>query len=68
MFQTPEQVAGKLLRVIERKSPEYKQDRSLDACLVDCFLTRFVPWRLKVTMNRRLFRLSSGPKVAGASA
>lgn len=59
MFQTAEQVAAKLLRVVEKKRPAYQQDLSVDACFVNRFLGRFAPWWLKATMNRRTFRLTS---------
>ncbi len=65
MFQTPEQVAAKLLRVVEKARPAYQQDLSPDACFVNRFLGRFAPWWLKATMNRRTFRLTS---VAAAAA
>ena len=61
-FQTPEQVAQKLLRVVETKRPRFKYELATDACFVDRFLARFVPWTLKVAMNRRTFRLSSGTR------
>ena len=60
MFQTPEQVARKLLRIVEAKRPRFRYELSTDACIVDVFVARFVPWSLKVAMNRSMFRLSSG--------
>jgi NAD(P)-dependent dehydrogenase (short-subunit alcohol dehydrogenase family) len=58
MFQSAEKVAQKLFRVVEKKRPSFKYDLSLDACVVDQFVARFLPWRLKATMNRRIFRLN----------
>jgi NAD(P)-dependent dehydrogenase (short-subunit alcohol dehydrogenase family) len=58
-FQTPEQVAKKLLRIVETKRPRYKYELAPDACIVDRFIARFLPWTLKVAMNRSTFRLSS---------
>lgn len=57
MFQTPEQVAAKLLRVVEQKRPAYHQPLSTDACFVNRYLSRFAPWGLKTAMNRRIFNL-----------
>jgi NAD(P)-dependent dehydrogenase (short-subunit alcohol dehydrogenase family) len=59
MFQTAEHVAAKFLRVVEKKRPAYQQDLSPDACFVNRFQSRFAPWRLKTTMNRLTFRLTS---------
>ena len=59
-FQTPEQVAKKLLRVVEARRPRFKYELAADACFVDRFLARFVPWTLKVALNRSTFRLASG--------
>ena len=58
--RTPEQVAQKLLRTIEAKRPRFKYDLSTDACLVNRFIAPFFPWKAKVAMNRRTFRLRSG--------
>lgn len=58
LFRSPAQVAAKLLQVIEKKRPAYAQDLAPDACFVNRFLTRFMPWGLKAAMNRRIFRLS----------
>lgn len=60
MFQTPEQVARKLLPIVEAKRPRFRYELATDACIVDVFVARFVPWFLKVAMNRSTFRLSSG--------
>src|SRR6202453_687586 len=48
MWQTPEQVPRKLLRVIEAKRPRYHVDLAQDAWFVNNFLARFFPWALKV--------------------
>jgi NAD(P)-dependent dehydrogenase (short-subunit alcohol dehydrogenase family) len=67
-FQTPEQVAKKLLRIVETKRPRFRYELAADACVVDMFLARFVPWKLKVAMNRSTFHLSSGqPRLLNAA-
>jgi NAD(P)-dependent dehydrogenase (short-subunit alcohol dehydrogenase family) len=58
IFRTPEQVAARLAAIVGQRRPAYKQELSLDACFVDRFLSRFVPWGMKVAMNRRMFRLT----------
>ena len=65
MFQTPEQVAARLLRVVEQKRPAFQQTLSADACFVNRYLSRFAPWGLKAAMNRRIFNL---PAAAHARA
>ena len=60
LFQTPEQAAKKLLRIVDTKRPRFKYDLSTDACVVNRFIARFVPWTLKVAMNRSMFHLSNG--------
>ncbi len=61
-FQKPEQVARKLLRILETKRPSYKYDLAADAWFVDRFISRFFPWSLKVAMNRNMFHLSKGKR------
>jgi NAD(P)-dependent dehydrogenase (short-subunit alcohol dehydrogenase family) len=60
LFPTPEQVARKLLRILETKRPDFKYELSVDACIMNKFIARFLPWRLKVAMNRSIFRLPDG--------
>lgn len=68
MFQTPEQTAKKLLRIVDTKRPRFKYDLSADACIVNRYIARFLPWTLKVAMNRRVFRLpNTTPRTLGAS-
>lgn len=64
MFQTPGTVAAKLLRVVEKKRPPFKYNLAPDACVVDRFVARFLPWSLKAAMNRRIFRLTGHPVLA----
>jgi len=59
-FQTPEQAAKKLLGIVDTKRPRFKYDLSTDACVVNRFIARFVPWTLKVAMNRSMFHLPNG--------
>src|ERR1700677_4250899 len=68
LFQTPEQVARKLLRIVEAKRPKYAYDLAPDACLVNRFISRFLPWCLKVAMNRSTFHLSEGTRRQLAAA
>lgn len=58
LFPTPEKVALKLFRIIEKKRPSFKYNLAPDATFVDRVVAR-LPWGLKVAMNRRLFRLNA---------
>ena len=58
LFPTPEKVALKLFRIIEKKQPSFKYNLAPDASLVDRVISR-LPWGLKVAMNRSLFRLNT---------
>ncbi len=33
-----------------------------DACIVNRFVSRFLPWSIKAAMNRRIFRLEPIPQ------
>jgi NAD(P)-dependent dehydrogenase (short-subunit alcohol dehydrogenase family) len=57
LFLEPGQVAAKLLRIVGMARPSFRQNLSADAWLVDRVLTRWVPWCLRVKMNRRMFLL-----------
>ncbi len=43
-FPEPAQVAAKLVGIVESARPSFRQNLALDACFVDRFLTRWVPW------------------------
>ncbi len=59
ILQEAQQLAEKLVRVVEEKRPRYKYNLSFDACLMDVFVARYFPWFFKVLLNRRMFRLQS---------
>ena len=56
-FLTPEQVANKLFRIVQTKRPKFKHNLALDAKVVDALLTRFIPFRWRAALNRRMFKL-----------
>lgn len=60
MLATPEKVAHKLYRIVERPKPRFKNHLTIDASLVDTVLSR-LPWRAKVAMNTRMYRLDRAP-------
>lgn len=57
MLRTAEQVATSLVRIVETKRPRFSYKLSIDAKLVDGFVTRFLPFRLRARMNRSMYRL-----------
>ncbi len=57
LFGEPAQVAARLFTVVESTRPAFRQNLSPDACFVDRFLTRWVPWSVRVAINRRMFHL-----------
>ena len=57
-FPTAEEVAMKVLKVIETKEPKFKYNLAMDAKIVDKFLTKFIPFRWRVAMNKNMFKLN----------
>ena len=57
MLSTPAQVAGKITAIIEARKPRFRYNLSLDAKVVDGIVARFLPFRVKAAMNRRMYRL-----------
>lgn len=61
-FPTPEDIAGKLYKIIETKKPGFKYNMAMDAKIVDNVLTKFVPFCLRAAMNRKIFNLKTNKK------
>lgn len=61
MLATPEKVARKLHRVIDKPKPRFKYNLAIDATIIDRVVTR-LPWSARVAMNTRMYKLkSAGP-------
>ncbi|MEU8825384.1 SDR family NAD(P)-dependent oxidoreductase [Streptomyces sp. NPDC048636] len=58
MLATPEKVAHKLRRIVDKPKPRFKNHLGVDASLVDHVMTR-LPWAARVAMNNRMYKLSS---------
>jgi NAD(P)-dependent dehydrogenase (short-subunit alcohol dehydrogenase family) len=58
MLATPEKVARKLYRVIDKPRPRFKYNLAIDASLIDKVMTR-LPWSARVAMNTRMYKLAS---------
>jgi short-subunit dehydrogenase len=56
VLATPEQVARKLLRIVEKPRPRFRNHLGIDASIVDRVMTR-LPWAARVAMNTRMYRL-----------
>lgn len=57
-FPTPEEIAKKVLKIIEVKEPKFKYNLAIDAIIVDKIMTKFIPFRWRVAMNKRMFKLN----------
>jgi NAD(P)-dependent dehydrogenase (short-subunit alcohol dehydrogenase family) len=57
-FQTPEDIAAKLFKIAEAKTPKFKYHLAMDAVIVDKFMTKFIPFSWRVAMNKRMFKLN----------
>ncbi|MEV4629806.1 SDR family NAD(P)-dependent oxidoreductase [Micromonospora sp. NPDC049523] len=57
LLGTPEQVAAKLLRLVETRRPGLRYDLTPDAKPIDGFVTRLLPLRGRAEMNPRMYRL-----------
>ncbi len=60
MLSTPERVAGKLLRIVNKRKPRYKNNLAIDAALIDNVMTR-LPRSVRVAMNNRMYQLDKHP-------
>jgi len=56
LLATPEKVARRLHRIVDRRKPRFKNHLSIDASLIDNVMTR-LPWAARVAMNTRMYRL-----------
>jgi hypothetical protein len=58
MLRTPDQVAGKIVAIIEARKPRFRYNLSPDAKVVDWIVARLFPFRAKAAMNKRMYRLN----------
>ena len=59
MLLTPEQVARKIAKIVDARKPRFQYNLALDAKVVDGIVTRFVPFRMRAALNRRMYRLEA---------
>jgi NAD(P)-dependent dehydrogenase (short-subunit alcohol dehydrogenase family) len=58
MLASPDKVARRLHRIVEKPRPRFKYSLSLDANLVDKVMSR-LPWAARVAMYTRMYRLDT---------
>jgi NAD(P)-dependent dehydrogenase (short-subunit alcohol dehydrogenase family) len=56
---TPEQAARKIAKIVDTRKPRFKYDLAFDAKVVDGIVTRFLPFRVRAALNRRMYRLDA---------
>ncbi len=57
MLLSAEQAAAKIAAIVDARKPRYKYNLSVDAKVVDGFVTRFLPFAARAALNRRMYRL-----------
>ncbi|MCW2524094.1 MAG: short-chain dehydrogenase/reductase [Frankiales bacterium] len=55
--RTPAQVADKIVKIVDTGKPRFKYNLAADAKVVDGLVTRFLPFRARAALNRRMYRL-----------
>lgn len=57
-FPTADEIAAKLLKIVDSRKPGFKYNLAMDAMIVDKILTRIIPFSWRVAMNKRIFKLN----------
>lgn len=57
-FLKPENIANKLFKIIETKSPKFKYNLAMDAKIMEGFLRRFLPFGWRKAMFKRMYNLN----------
>jgi NAD(P)-dependent dehydrogenase (short-subunit alcohol dehydrogenase family) len=58
MLLSPEQAAARIAAIVDARIPRYKYNLSVDAKVIDGFVTRLLPFKARTRMNRRMYRLN----------
>jgi NAD(P)-dependent dehydrogenase (short-subunit alcohol dehydrogenase family) len=58
MLLSPEQAAAKIAAIVAARKPRYKYDLAPDAKIIDHVVTRFLPFRARAAMTRRMYQLN----------
>ena len=67
MLLTPEQAARRIAKIVDAPKPRFQYNLALDAKVVDGIVTRFVPFRIRAALNRRMYHLDSAEQVRPGS-
>ena len=59
MLLTPEQASRKIARIVDARKPRFKYNLAIDAKIVDGIVSRFVPFRIRAALNRRMYHLGA---------
>jgi NAD(P)-dependent dehydrogenase (short-subunit alcohol dehydrogenase family) len=59
MLLTPEQAARKIATIVDARKPRFQYNLAIDAKIVDGIVTRFLPFRIRAALNRRMYRLDA---------
>jgi NAD(P)-dependent dehydrogenase (short-subunit alcohol dehydrogenase family) len=57
MLASSVQVAGRIATIVETRKPRFKYNLSIDAKVIDGLVTRLLPFRVRASINRRMYRL-----------
>jgi NAD(P)-dependent dehydrogenase (short-subunit alcohol dehydrogenase family) len=71
MLLTPAQAAGKIAAIVETHKPRFQYNLAIDAKLVDSVVARWLPFRVRAAINRRMYRLNKPmvwPQLATAAS
>ena len=58
LLLSPEQAAAKIAAIVDSRKPRYKYNLAVDAKLVDTVLTRWLSFKVRAAINRRMYRLN----------
>jgi NAD(P)-dependent dehydrogenase (short-subunit alcohol dehydrogenase family) len=71
MLLTPAQAADKIAAIVDTRKPHFQYNLAIDAKLVNSFVTRWLPFRARAAINRRMYRLNKPmvwPQLATAAS
>lgn len=57
-FLTPEDIAKKLYKIVETKSPDFKYNLAIDAKIMEGFMRKFLPFGWRNTIFKKMYNLN----------
>jgi len=58
MLLAPDQVAKKIVAIVDARKPRFQYNLAIDAKVVDNLVSRLLPFRVRAAMNRRMYQLN----------